>query len=65
MEPAAVCPPYSLGYVNLLVAALVAPFTIILARVGVKVASRTSHDRLVRVFAVVLVIVGLRMILRS
>ncbi len=58
----AMLPPYSLGFVNLMVLCLVAPFTIITARLGVRVASRTAHDRLVKVFAVLLVVVGLRMI---
>ena len=56
-------PPFSLGYVNLLVTLLVAPFTIIMARVGVRVANRTSHARLVRVFAVLIILVGVRMAL--
>jgi len=55
-------PPFSLGYVNILVLLLVAPFTIGMARLGVRVASRTAHDKLVKVFAVLLVFVGLRMI---
>ncbi len=54
-------PPFSLGYVNLLVTVLVAPFTILMARVGVRVASRTSHARLVKVFAVLIILVGVRM----
>ena len=54
-------PPFSLGYVNLLVTLLVAPFTIVMARVGVRIASRTSHARLVRVFAVLIILVGVRM----
>jgi hypothetical protein len=54
-------PPFSLGYVNLLVTVLVAPFTILMARVGVRVASRTSHAKLVKVFAVLIILVGLRM----
>jgi len=58
-------PPFSLGYVNFLVLLLVAPFTIIMARLGVRVASRTTHDKLVKVFAVLLVLVGLRMIYRA
>ncbi|NIQ11079.1 MAG: sulfite exporter TauE/SafE family protein, partial [Gammaproteobacteria bacterium] len=37
-------PPFSVGYVNFLVLLLVAPFTIIMARLGVRIASRTSHD---------------------
>ena len=59
---AGILPPFSFGYVNLLVFVLVAPFTIGMARLGVRVASRTSHDKLVRVFAILLVFVGLRMI---
>jgi uncharacterized membrane protein YfcA len=55
-------PPFSLGYVNWLVFLIVAPFTIVMARLGVRVASRTTHDKLINVFAVLLVIVGLRMI---
>jgi uncharacterized membrane protein YfcA len=55
-------PPFSIGYVNGLVFLLVAPFTISMARLGVRVASRTTHDKLIKVFAVMLVIVGLRMI---
>lgn len=58
-------PPFSLGYVNFLVFALVAPFSIGMARLGVRVASRTAHDKLVRIFAVLLVLVGLRMIYRA
>ncbi|NJC86950.1 MAG: sulfite exporter TauE/SafE family protein, partial [Desulfuromonas sp.] len=54
-------PPFSIGYVNLLVTVLVAPFTIVMARVGVRIANRTSHARLVRVFAVLIILVGMRM----
>lgn len=57
-------PPYSLGYVNFLVILLVAPFTVAMARLGVKVAARMSHDRLVKVFAIILILVGVRMIVR-
>ena len=56
-------PPFSAGYVNLLVTLLVAPFTVLMARVGVRIANRTSHARLVRVFAVLIILVGLRMAL--
>jgi uncharacterized membrane protein YfcA len=54
-------PPFSLGYVNVLVFLLVAPFAICTARLGVRVASRTTHDKLIKIFAVMLVAVGLRM----
>ncbi len=50
--------PFSLGYVNILVALLVAPLTMIFARLGVKLASRTSQDNLVKAFAVLLVLIG-------
>jgi uncharacterized membrane protein YfcA len=58
-------PPFSVGYVNILVLALVAPFTIGMARIGVRVASRTTHDKLLKVFAGLLVLVGLRMVYRA
>jgi uncharacterized membrane protein YfcA len=58
-------PPYSIGHVNFLVMVLVAPFTLVMARLGVRVASRTSHDKLVKIFAGLLVLVGLRMIYRA
>jgi len=54
-------PSFSFGYVNLLVAVLVAPFTIIMARVGVRIATRMSHAKLVKVFAVLIILVGVRM----
>jgi uncharacterized membrane protein YfcA len=55
-------PPFSLGYVNGLVFLIVTPFAVGTARLGVRVASRTTHDKLVKVFAVLLVAVGLRMV---
>ena len=58
-------PPFSIGYVNALVFLLVAPFSIGMARLGVRVASRTAHDKLIKIFAVLLILVGLRMIFRA
>jgi uncharacterized membrane protein YfcA len=55
-------PPFSLGYVNLLVAAIVAPASIIAARQGVKFASRTSQVKLIRIFAILLLIVGMKIL---
>lgn len=52
--------PFSLGYVNILVALIVAPLTMICARLGVKLASRTSQVRLIKIFAVLLMIVGVK-----
>ena len=59
-----ILPAFSLGFVNYLVFLLVAPFSIGMARIGVRVASRTAHDKLLKVFAGLLVLVGLRMIYR-
>jgi len=56
--------PFSVGYVNLLVAFLVAPLSIILARVGVKLASRTSQEKLIKMFAVLLMLVGIKILLK-
>lgn len=58
-------PPFSAGFVNVLVVLLVAPFAIGMARIGVRVASRSKQNKLIKVFAVLLVLVGLRMIYRS
>lgn len=60
-----VLPLHSIGYVNVLVVAICAPFTTVFARIGAKVAHRFSHDRLIRIFAVVLIIVGLRMLINT
>jgi hypothetical protein len=57
-------PPFSLGYVNLLVAAVIAPLTIAFARLGVRVASRTPHAKLVKGFSVFLIATGAWMALR-
>lgn len=55
--------PFSLGYVNLLVVLLIAPLTMAFARVGVKFSGRTSQAKLIRIFAVVLAIIGLKIVL--
>lgn len=55
-------PSFSVGFVNLLVVAVCAPSTTLFARFGAHVAHRFSHDRLVKIFAVVLIVVGLRMV---
>ncbi len=56
--------PFSLGYVNLLVAAVVAPLTIVCARLGVRLATRISQDKMVKAFAVLLILIGTKLILR-
>jgi len=55
--------PFSLGYVNILVAGIVAPVTILCARVGVRLATRTSQEKLVKAFAVLLMVIGLKILL--
>ena len=55
--------PFSLGYVNLLVAFLVAPLSMLCAQLGVKLASRTSHAKLVKIFSILLMIVGIKILL--
>lgn len=57
--------PFSLGYVNVLVAFVVAPFAMVNARLGVRVAARLHHDKLLKIFAVVLILVGIRTIVRT
>jgi uncharacterized membrane protein YfcA len=56
-------PPFSLGYVNLLVALIVAPASMLAARQGVKLASRISQAKLVKIFAVLLMLVGAKILL--
>ena len=56
--------PFSIGYVNILVTLLVAPLTIIFARFGVKLASRTSQTKLVKIFAILLMLVGIKILLQ-
>lgn len=58
-------PPYSFGYVNLLVFAIVSPFTIVAARLGSRLAGRLPHDKLLKLFAALLILVGLRIILQA
>ncbi len=55
--------PFSFGYVNILVAAIVAPLTIVFARFGVVLANRISQAKLVKVFAMLLMIIGVKIIL--
>ncbi len=56
--------PFSIGYVNILVTLIVAPLSIIFARIGVKSASHTSQTKLVKIFAVLLMIVGFKILLQ-
>lgn len=55
-------PAYSLGYVNLMVMLLVTPSAMIGARFGAKMAGRVSHDRLINIFAILLLLIGARVL---
>jgi len=55
-------PAYSFGYVNQVVAVLVAPFTIVAARLGVRLAAYLPHDKLTKAFSLLLILVGLKVI---
>lgn len=55
-------PPGSLGYVNLPAFALIAVFTVAMAPVGAGLAHRLTGDALRKAFALVLLIVGARMV---
>lgn len=54
-------PPFSLGYVNLLMAALLAGASIPMAWAGVRAAHRLPADRLRTVFSLVMIYIGLEM----
>lgn len=56
-------PDWSFGYVNLLVVVIVAPFAIVFARFGARLAGRFDRDKLIRIFALLLIFVGLRLLL--
>lgn len=55
-------PPFSVGYVNLLAAALIIPLTLTTARLGVKLAHSLKPEHLKRAFAVFLMITAIRML---
>ena len=54
-------PPYSIGYVNAFIWLFMVSTSIIMARVGASVTHRIDAQKLRRIFAVFLLIVGLRM----
>lgn len=56
---------WNVGYVNLLVVLVVAPTSILFARLGVRIANRVSQDKLLRAFAVLLILIGIKMIVGS
>jgi hypothetical protein len=58
-------PPLSFGYVNLLVVTLISPATMVCARLGVRLASRLSRDKLTKAFAWFIIVVGIYMVLNA
>lgn len=56
-------PPWSIGYVNVLIVALVVPSSMLLAPVGVRASHNMPKKMLRRVFAVVMLIVAIRMLM--
>lgn len=56
-------PPWSIGYVNLLTVAMIIPSSMLMAPVGVRLSHNMPRAMLRRVFAVVLIIVSVRMFL--
>lgn len=55
-------PPFSIGYVNLLAAALIIPLTMTTAKLGVKLAHSLQPDHLKKAFALFLMITSARML---
>jgi len=55
-------PSGSFGYVMQPVALTIAPFTILFAHLGVKLANRIARDKLVHIFALLLILVGLKIL---
>ncbi|MBE0504126.1 MAG: sulfite exporter TauE/SafE family protein [Desulfuromonadales bacterium] len=58
-------PLYSLGYVNFLVALIVAPLTVLFARVGVRIATKSTHKGLFKAFALFIIFIGLNMVVKN
>jgi uncharacterized protein len=60
----ALLPPHSWGYVNWLVAVIIAPLTIVFARYGVRAAGRLPQNKLMKIFAVFVMLIGLEMLVQ-
>ncbi len=58
-------PPYSLGYVNLLGAALIVPASMLLAPVGARLSHRLNTRKLKTIFGVFLMLTAGRMLLKT
>jgi len=57
-------PAHQFGFVNYAVLLGVAPFSILCARLGVKAANFLHHKQLTRIFALLLIMIGLRLFFR-
>ena len=57
-------PAFSLGYVNLLVVAIVVPASTLCARLGAWVARRAPHDKLSMIFAMLQLFIGCNILYR-
>ncbi len=53
--------PYSFGYINLLVVLIVTPLTMIFAQIGARFASLVGQAKLTRLFALLLILVGVKL----
>jgi len=58
-------PPGSLGYVNVIGLALIAPVSVLVAPIGARLAHRLDKRQLSVAFGVFLLLVAVRMLLRS
>ncbi|NLY42100.1 MAG: sulfite exporter TauE/SafE family protein, partial [Desulfovibrionales bacterium] len=56
-------PPYSLGYVSLIALVSVAVMSVLTAPLGVRLAHSLPVDKLKRVFAIILFLVGTKMLI--
>jgi len=57
-------PPFSLGYVNLIGMAFIAPLTVLAAPWGAAIAHAISHKALIRAFALFLALTSIQMFWR-
>lgn len=56
-------PPFSIGYVNLLAFACIVPFSVLCAPFGAKLAHKLSVEKLRRIFAILMVLVAVKMLI--
>jgi len=57
--------PYSFGYINLLVVLIVTPISMLFAQIGAGLASQVGQRKLVGVFALLLILVGAKLIFQG